>query len=67
MNVSSAMISHIYFFLVATPRILEMAQAKTTAQAPDADFKENAFQVSPNALKYKPSKRILEMAQPRGS
>lgn len=48
----------------ASKRVLEIAIPKKTVDAPDGDVKDNPFQISPNALKYKATPRITELAKP---
>lgn len=47
-----------------SPRFDELAVPKKKAAEKDSDLKENPFQISPNALKAKPSPRIEELAKP---
>lgn len=41
-----------------------MAQPKDKSKTKESDLKEDPFTISPNALKYKPTARIQELAQP---
>jgi len=50
----------------ASKRTVELAIPKYTPKtAVDAEFKENAFSVSPTALKYRATRRIKNLATPR--
>lgn len=48
-----------------TEKVTKLAQPKDTAKAKESDLKEDPFKISPNALKYRASARIQELAQPR--
>ncbi|KAK5644594.1 hypothetical protein RI129_005894 [Pyrocoelia pectoralis] len=47
-----------------SPRFAELAEPKKKAAEKDSELKENPFQISPNALKAKPSARTKELAKP---
>lgn len=51
----------------ASDRIKEMSQplAKHEANLGPADLKDDPFSISPNALKYKISSRMKELAEPK--
>jgi len=50
---------------ILTPRIKELAEPKFNITKVNTEFKENAFKISPTALKYKATKRIKKLAMPR--
>lgn len=51
-------------FFLASPRIIELAIPKARSAVQEADYNEDAFKVSPNALHYKATERIIELAKP---
>lgn len=50
---------------ILSPRIKELAEPKFNLKTVNTEFKENAFKISPTALKYKATKRIKKLAMPR--
>lgn len=56
-----------WWFYAASKRTNELAQpnARRTAKSAPSDVKENAFAISPLALKHKASKRTTELAEPK--
>lgn len=49
---------------LATERILQMAQPKKISDKSKDDEDFNPWAISKNALKYKPTPRILELSKP---
>lgn len=51
-------------FFAVSEKVTKLAQPKDTSKTKESDLKEDPFTISPNALKYRATPRIQELAQP---